>query len=141
MNFDMKKYFYIDEQGNKKKYVGKVIKQPNGTLKGLLTNRIVTSERVQLKLKEKGLSIIDSKPINYYFDDNGIKHIVDMNDNNVVGNKYVISSKETVNLIFNNPIEEKIHYTYVHNKKDVLFTGNIADIKYDETKKIYYIMK
>lgn len=30
-------FYYIDKEGNKKKYYGKIIKQPNGTYNGILT--------------------------------------------------------------------------------------------------------
>jgi len=40
------KFYYIDESGNKKKYVGKITENSNGTYNGLLTN-IIKSDAIK----------------------------------------------------------------------------------------------
>lgn len=139
MNFDMKKYFYIDEQGNKKKYVGNVIKNEDGTLSGVLTKTIYTDREVELKYNEDGKNIIDSITSYYYIDNDNNKIEIDLNDIHVTSdNKFIeFVNKKDVELIYHQEIKASTYYTYFNSKTKANEHYN-GEVKFDEKSNSYY---
>jgi hypothetical protein len=140
MNFDMKKYFYIDEQGNKKKYVGNITNDKNGALTGVLTKTSYIDKEVELTYVNTGDKIIDSKISYYYIDNNNEKVNVNITDNiNIVfeNDKYFYHdvSKQSVKLNYHKPVEGYSYYTYTLN-------GNVYEynkqITFNEDTNTYY---
>lgn len=139
MNFDMKKYFYIDENGNKKKYIGNVINNEDGTLSGILTKTIYTDKEVELKYNEDGKTIIDSVTSYYYIDKDNNKISVNLNDIHVTNdNKFIeFVNKKDVELIYHPEVKSSVYYTYFNHKTktDEIYNG---EVNIDEKSNSYF---
>lgn len=133
----MKKMFYIDKNGNKKKYVGNIIEE-NGKTYGILTNTIYTNKEVDIKYVNAGKQVINSE-ISYLYIKNNEKYLVNLNDINVSSDKKTIKfvNKENVELVYHPYQPSNIYYTYkdAKTKETQIFKG---EIKFDEKSNTYY---
>jgi hypothetical protein len=137
----MGKYFYIDENGNKKKYVGNVTQNIDGTFTGVLTKTIYTDKVVKLHYAKSGNEILKSDVLYFYIDKNGKKQYVDLLDNNVKTENDSLFiefvNKEKINLTYHPETEASVYYTYFNNKtkQHEVFTGEIL---HNESNNSYY---
>lgn len=135
----MKKYFYIDENGNKKKYIGNVINNEDGTLSGVLTKTIYTDKEVELKYNEDGKTIIDSVTSYYYIDKDNNKISVNLNDIHVTNdNKFIeFVNKKDIELIYHPEIKSSVYYTYFNykTKTNEIYNG---EVNIDEKSNSYF---
>jgi hypothetical protein len=137
----MSKYFYIDENGNKKKYIGNVKTNIDGSIVGTLTKTTYTDKIVELKYVKTGDDIIDSKTLYFYINKEGEKIYVNQTDNNVKNKngelKIEISNKNILNLVYHNQIDKSVYYTYFDKStnKNEVFDGEIL---YNADNNSYY---
>jgi len=143
----MKKYYYIDDKGNKKYYVGKVINDYiTGETYGLLTQQEVIHENVKLQFHEP---IEAQNGWNSYFtykDSSGNSVIYNGNSHNIkvspIDNSYFITETKTdkIKLIKYDKIEyQPGYYTYINEYgKEKIYDGKIF---YDKFTSTYYFYK
>ena len=127
------KYFYIDESGKKKKYIGNVIENQDGTYSGVLTKTNVYTQNVELKYNDEYKQIINSD-INFKYTDGSFVETSDLkNLKQSVDGSYYLPVKEirTINLKWNEAIPAKSYLTY--NGKE--FTGKVI---FDEKTNTYF---
>lgn len=129
------KYFYIDESGKKKKYVGNVIDNQDGTYSGVLTKMNVYTQNVELKYNEEYKQIIDTDVKYTYINKEGNE--VEFTDfkklkQNENGSYYFeVRNVKTIDLKWNEHVPTSTYLT--HNGKE--FTGKVI---FDEKTNTYF---
>lgn len=129
------KYYYFDEKGKKKKYVGNVIDNQDGTYSGVLTKTNVYTQNVELKYNEEYKQIIDTDVKYTYVDKEGNE--VEFTDfkklkQSESGSYYFeVRDVKTIDLKWNDYVPESTYLTY--NGK--LFTGKVI---FDEKTNTYF---
>ena len=140
-----KKYYYIDENGIKKYYAGKVIKDyvTNETY-GLLTQQENIQEKKELEYHE-GIEAQEGWSSYFsYIDENGKSKIYDGPINSIrknLDNTYYITkiNKQEINLIYHPEIPSKpAYFTYLDNEKKVIYEDEPF---YDKFTNSYYFYK
>lgn len=141
----MKRYYYIDENGNKKRYAGKIINDiVSGQTYGILTTQELTREKVEVDFKDpieeqEGWSsyftyLDESGNIQKY---TGLKH----NIRKSIDSSYYFTkvTNKTINLNRYNKIPQKpAYFTYLENGKEKIYEGKPF---YDKMTKQYYFYK
>lgn len=143
----MKKYYYLDENGNKKNYVGKVINDYiTGETYGLLTQQMVSHKEVELEYhpqvdSQDGwnsyFTYVDSLGNNVKF--NGLTNNIKKDP---IDNSYFFTQVNNVqiNLIKHDKVDyQPGYYTYTTpNGKIIRYDGKVF---YDKFTNTYYFYK
>lgn len=141
----MKKYYYLDENGNRKEYVGKIINDcVTGETLGLLTQQIKSQKEVELEYHPQ----IDEQPgWNSYFtyidsSGNNIK-VIDSNvRKNYKDNSYFITNVNEIKIDLkkHNKIDyQPGYFTYTSPLgKEIKYDGEYF---YDKLTNSYYFYK
>lgn len=96
----MKKYYYIDESGNKKDYIGKVINDYiTGNIYGIISYQTTIENEVDLEFHEETLPSPAQEPYFAYIDKNGdVQKYVGLKNNinkNISDNSYYFNKVNT----------------------------------------------
>lgn len=140
----MKRYYYIDENGNKKQYVGKIINDVvSGETYGILTFQELSKEDIEVKFKDP---IKEQKGWTSYFIYNngdtfkkydGLKH----NIRTGIDGSYYFTKVTTTSIDLNKidkiPAKEA-YFSYIENGKEKIYEGKPF---YDKLSKQYYFYK
>ncbi len=144
----MGKYYYIDEEGNKKYYVGKVVKNiSENTIDGFLTQTKIIEEKVELTYFPE-IQAQDGWNSYFTYIENGEEKIYNGLRSKIKKNPdatYFLLSIQQIEipLIYHPAVEAKKEYfSYLDdNDKEVRYEGDLDIIKYDKKLKRYYIEK
>lgn len=143
----MGKYYYIDEEGNKKYYSNKLLHNiSDGTTYGFLIKQNIKEERIPLTYCPE---VLPEEGWNSYFTyidkDNNICKYTDLKSKikkNNIDNTYYLAKfeKKEIQLIKHNKVAAiPEYYTYIdENGNEIKFNGDIKNLKYDKKKKKYY---
>lgn len=120
------KYYYIDSEGNKKRYRGNV-----KNIDGVLVGTIVKHNKNQYiaELNKESDSVIEDKEISYsvYKDKDGIERALNESDE-VRNNEVVKTYKEEFDITFTPPVEDKEYFTYKDkNGKIQIYNGKVQE--------------
>ena len=128
---ERKKFFYLDESGNKKKYAGKIIENNDGTFNGVLTTQHIIEKQIDLKWHPavehvKGYSSyytyvnINGEEVKYYSvtkkDDHGKTYFT------------YTTIKETPIIVHPAEKNVKTYYTYMMNGVEKTWTKDVECI-------------
>lgn len=127
------KYYYIDNKGNKKRYRGK-IEEKDGKLFGVLISNKKIEHVANLIEEKEGLKETFSEPFKAYKDKKGNEHKV-LKTDKIINNKVEVKHKDTFEIKFIPPTEDKIWFEYYDKKlkKYVEYTGEV----FEENEKYY----
>jgi len=143
----MKKYYYFDDKGNKKYYVGKIINDYiTGETYGLLTNQNIENKEIELEYHPEIQAENGWSSYFTYINNDGIKTIYNGLKYNIktnyIDNSYffVQTNTDKVNLIKHEKVEYKPgYYTYIDSfGKENLYDGKVF---YDKFTSTYYFYK
>ena len=114
-------FYYIDESGNKKKYVGAIIDNHNGTFTGYLNYEEYTDTLVDLEYHPAIEKVEGSQAYYTYMNENNEEtKYFGLTKSNEDGSKYfAYTTVKHISLIHKDP-EEKVveHFTYLDAKGD-----------------------
>jgi hypothetical protein len=122
-----RKFYYIDESGNKKKYVGAIIDNHNGTFNGYLTHEEYKEVVVDLTYHAPIEGVEGSHAYYTYMNDKNeeVKYF-GLTRTNEDGSKYFsYSTVRQINLTYKAPEEKTVeHFTYTDiNGNTQVYTG------------------
>lgn len=120
------KYFYIDSEGNKKRYRGNV-KDVDGVLVGTIVNH--KKNQYIAELNKESDSVIEDKEITYPVYKDKYGNEIKLSDSDEVRNDEVVKTyKEEFDITFTPPIEDKEYFTYKdRNGKIQIYTGKVHE--------------
>jgi hypothetical protein len=116
----MTKYFYVDSEGNKKRYRGKV-EERDGKLFGNLVTTETSQNRYELIPQDKSNKVVNSFTYLVFKDSQGNE--IEITDEEIKDNKITKKTTHQIPIIYKEGAEEKI--TYLYNGKE--FTGKVIE--------------
>jgi len=125
-----RKFFYIDEDGNKRKYAGKIIDNNDGTFNGVLTSQKFVYSDIKLNY-HPAVEHVDGYSSYYTY----------INDNNETVNYYSIIKTDkdgSTYFTYNTMKEIPIIVHEAETKKNIYYTYTVNDIEHVWTGKIKY---
>lgn len=132
------KYYYITESGEKKKYVGNIIQNSDGTLCGMLTTEVRSKQTVDLTYHEEVKKVNGhGSYFTYMNDDGSTTRYYSFYKTDENGNPYfTYVTYMPIDLIYHPIVENpQEYYTYISaTGEECLWTGAV---KYDERRKSY----
>ena len=131
------RYYYIDKEGNRKKYIGNIIKNSDGSLRGVLTTSTRVKEKIELKYHPAVEHVEGYKSYFTYINDEGIEtryySFYKNDENNQPYFTYI--SQKPISLIYHPITSENVeYYTYIVNESENLYTGEVI---YNPKKNTY----
>ena len=134
---ESRKFYYIDKDGNKKKYVGKIISD-NDSYNGILTKTEKIDVKVNLKYYPEVEEVIGHKEYFSYVDKNNEEVVyLDVVKRDNEGNYYFIQNEKNMyKLNYHPQIDaQEEYYTYLDsNGNECKYSGKIF---YDKDKNSY----
>lgn len=120
------KYFYINSEGNKKRYRGNV-KDVDGVLVGTIVNH--KKNQYIAELNKESDSIIEDKEITYPVYKDKYGNEIKLSDSDEIRNNEVVKTyKEEFDITFTPPVEDKEYFTYKdRNGKVQIYTGKVSE--------------
>lgn len=120
------KYFYIDSEGNKKRYRGNV-----NDIDGVLVGTIINHKKNQYitELNKESDSVIEDKEITYPVYKDKYGNEIKISDSDEIRNNEVVKTyKEEFDITFTPPVEDKEYFTYKdRNGKIQNYTGEVRE--------------
>lgn len=127
-----RKFYYIDGNGNKTKYAGKIIENEDGTFNGIITTQSLVYCDMKLEKHPKVDSVEGYSSYYTYtnFNNEEERYYSIVKKDEKGNNYFTYSTQKEIKLIVH-PTEtiEKEYYTYTVNNEEKLWTGKVEYIK------------